>query len=149
MYFHIKHLLFIFIFSTLYCFVGYKFFYSIFIANSVIIPYGIHPFDICIKNPDLWIYIKLTFIITYIFSSFIISNSVYRILCTFLLKLANIIHNIFSKVKKFAIFSKLVNIFKKFTNFIIKRKQISRNNYTFSIVPIQDGRYSDIIKIVL
>ena len=131
MYFHIKHLLFIFIFSALYCFVGYKFFYSIFIANSVIIPYGIHPFDICIKNPDLWIYIKLAFIITYVFSSFIISNSVFRFLCTFLLKLANIIHNIFSKVKKFAIFSKLVNIFKKFTNFIIKRKQINRNNYTF------------------
>ena len=59
-------------------------FYPIFIAKEVIITYGIHPFDICSKNPELWNIIKITYIFTFIFSNFIISNFVYsRILYKF------------------------------------------------------------------
>ena len=36
-----------------------------------------HPFDICIEQPLLWKYIKIAFIFSYIFSSFIISNSIF------------------------------------------------------------------------
>ena len=118
----IKRLLFILIFSFIYCSIGYKLFSNIIYANSVIIPYGIHPFDICIKNPDLWRYIKITFIFTYIFSSLIISNSIYRILCIIMKKLFGTVRNLFSK---------LLNIFKKFAFFIHNKMQIKRSKYTF------------------
>ena len=118
----IKRLLFIIIFSCIYCFIGYKLFSSIIYANSVIIPYGVHPFDICIKNPDLWRYIKITFIFTYIFSSLIISNSIYQILCIIIKKLFGTVHNLFSK---------LLNVFKKFAYFVSQKMQINRSKYTF------------------
>ena len=127
----IKRLLFIVIFSCIYCFFGYKFFSSIIYANSVIIPYGIHPFDICIKNPDLWKYIKVTFIFTYIFSSFVISNSIYRILCTALKRLIQAIKNLFYTICKASIFSVLANIFKKIFNLIFTTKRLKKDKYTF------------------
>ena len=127
----IKRLLFIVIFSCIYCFFGYKFFSSIIYANSVIIPYGIHPFDICIKNPDLWKYIKVTFIFTYIFSSFVISNSIYRILCTALKRLIQAIKNLFYTICKASIFSVLANIFIKIFNLIFTTKRLKKDKYTF------------------
>lgn len=127
----IKRLLFIVIFSCIYCFFGYKFFSSIIYANSVIIPYGIHPFDICIKNPDLWKYIKVTFIFTYIFSSFVISNSIYRILCTALKRLIQAIKNLFYTICKASIFSALTNFFKKIFNFIFMTQRLKKDKYTF------------------
>ena len=59
------------------CFIAYKTFYPIFIAEEIIIPYGFSPFDICQKNPVLWKYIKLFFIIFYLISNFIFSNIIY------------------------------------------------------------------------
>lgn len=71
----------IFLISTI---LAIQTFYPIFIANEVIITYGIHPFDICSKNLELWNLIKITYVFTFIFSNFIISNFVYsRILCKF------------------------------------------------------------------
>lgn len=61
--------IFVFI-SCLFCF---NIFYPIYYSNEIIITYGIHPFDICSKNPVLWKYIKITFIFTYIFSNIIFS----------------------------------------------------------------------------
>lgn len=55
------------------CFTAFNIFYPIFISDEIIITYGIHPFDICSKNPILWSYIKITFIFTYIFSNLIFS----------------------------------------------------------------------------
>ena len=52
----------------------YKFFYSIYTAEELIIPYAIHPFDICSKNPILWNYIKIIHIVTYAISSSICLN---------------------------------------------------------------------------
>ncbi len=52
-------------------------FYPIFTATEIIIPYGIHPFDICSNNPELWNIIKTTYIFTFIFSNLIISNFIY------------------------------------------------------------------------
>ena len=48
-----------------------------------------HPFDICIEQPLLWKYIKIAFIFSYIFSSFIISNSIFLLFI-----------NLFDKPKK-------------------------------------------------
>ena len=107
--------MFIIFVSFIYCFIGYKLFSNIFYANSVIINYGIHPFDICVKNPDLWKYIKVIFLITYIFSSFIISNFLYLIFSLFFKELFNSIKIIFNKLKNNF---KIINL-KKIINFIL------------------------------
>ena len=83
----IKRFLFVICFSCIYCYIGYGLFSDVFQAESVIITYGINPFDICIDNPELWKYIKITFSATYIFSSFIISKFVYFILSVFIKKI--------------------------------------------------------------
>ncbi len=53
-------------------------FYPIFISDEIIINYGVHPFNICLKNPLLWKYIKIVFIFTYVFSNFIFSNFIFN-----------------------------------------------------------------------
>lgn len=62
---------FVFSFITLYIF------YPIFIAKEIIISYGIHPFDICSENPELWKMLKITYIVCFIFSNFILSHTIY------------------------------------------------------------------------
>ena len=57
-----------------------KLFYPIYISNEIIIPYGIHPFDICSKSPQLWKYIKIAYIITFIFANIVISNYIYPVI---------------------------------------------------------------------
>lgn len=47
-----------------------KIFSPIFEATSLIFPYAIHPFDICIRIPTGWFYIKLTFKLTLFFNLF-------------------------------------------------------------------------------
>lgn len=61
------------IFSLLY----YSIFLPIFLSTEIIIPYAIHPFDICSQNPNVWNFIKITFIISFIFSNFIISHFIF------------------------------------------------------------------------
>ena len=66
------------------CFIAYNFFYPLYTAQEVIITYGIHPFDICSKNPDLWKFFKISYIFIFIFSQFVISYFIYsRILLIF------------------------------------------------------------------
>ena len=95
----IRKAILIFLFAFIYCFIGYKLFSEIFYSNSVIITYGINPFDICIENPDLWKYIKFTFFITYIFSSFIIANFALHIIKKIIYFLFKIIKYLFNKIK--------------------------------------------------
>ena len=55
----------------------YKF-YPIYLAKeNIIISFAVHPFDICQKYPDAWTKIKIFYIIFFICSSFIISNTIY------------------------------------------------------------------------
>lgn len=83
---------------------GYHIFSPILFSSSIIITYGIHPFDICIKNPELWQIIKILFIFTYIFSSLILSNLIYNYLFIPFFKILIFIFNklklYFSKFKK-------------------------------------------------
>ena len=73
-------------------------FKPIYTANELIISYGIHPFDICSKNPQLWKYIKTTFIFTSIFSNFLIGYFIYnRILLNLYSLLKNLKSNTNSK----------------------------------------------------
>ena len=46
-------------------------------SNQIIITYLSHSFNICDKNPDLWNFIKITFIISYLFVSVIFSNFIF------------------------------------------------------------------------
>ena len=63
--------------------IAFKNFYPIFISEEIIITYGIHPFDICSKNPILWKYIKIAFIFTYVFSNIIFSNFIFNLFLHF------------------------------------------------------------------
>ena len=72
------------LFVIAFCFVAYDFFYPLYTAQEVIITYGIHPFDICSKNPDLWEFLKISYIFIFVFSQFVISYFIYsRILLIF------------------------------------------------------------------
>ena len=50
----------------------------IFIAEEVIITYGVKPFDICSKNAELWKYIKIIYMIIFLTSNLICSNLLYN-----------------------------------------------------------------------
>lgn len=76
----IKHLLCCILFSFILCLIGFILFKPIYETNSVIIPYSLEPYDICISKPVLWKKIKFYFIIFYIASSIICSNSLYSLL---------------------------------------------------------------------
>ena len=59
---------------------GIFIFKDIFYAKKIIIKYAINPFDICEKQSQLWNNIKLLFIFSYINSSIIISNNIFKII---------------------------------------------------------------------
>lgn len=73
----LKRIFFSLFILIIFSFFASKLFYPLYIADEVIIPYAIHPFDICSKNPDLWNYIKVTYIFTFIFSNLVFSNLIY------------------------------------------------------------------------
>ena len=87
-----------------------KIFYPIYLAQEIIIPYGITPFDICSKNPDLWQYIKNIYIIVFIFSNFLISNFIY------------------SRIYNFTKFFK----YKKSTSILIKKEKSKTHSKNFA-----------------
>ncbi len=53
------------------------FFNPILTSTSLIFPYAIHPFDICLKIPTAWFYIKLFFKISLVFNLFFLLNSIF------------------------------------------------------------------------
>ncbi len=73
-----KRYTFIFICSSILFTLGIIIFFPIYLSNDLIFYYAIHPFNICKTYPIFWNNIKILFIVTYFFSSIIISNYVYR-----------------------------------------------------------------------
>lgn len=59
------------------CFLLFSFLSPIFTASKLIVPYGFHPFDICLEYPVFWHYFKNFYLLTYFLSTFIISNAIY------------------------------------------------------------------------
>lgn len=106
--------------------VGSILFQDILTSTSVIIPYGIHPFDICVKNPDLWQYIKIIFCISYIFSSLIISNSFYSIFFQFINYISKYIKNTIKYLCKFKNLSFIKKIY-----YLLINKLNMKKKYTF------------------
>lgn len=69
---------------AVFSYVTFSLFYSLFNAKEVIISYGIHPFDICSQNPQLWSLIKISYIVCFVFSILVVSHVFYaRILINF------------------------------------------------------------------
>ena len=100
-------------FLLIFGFINFKIFYPIYTATEVIIPYGIHPFDICSKNPELWKIVKITYIFTSSISLFLIGHFIYT----------RIILNVFNKIKNLK-----SNIRKKFNNSKENQKSKSKNS---------------------
>lgn len=73
--FNLSLIVFVFIF----CFILFKDLYT---SSEVIISFAVHPFNICEKYPQVWYYIKLTYIPVTIISSLIVINILYSSLFT-------------------------------------------------------------------
>jgi len=52
-------------------------FSKIFYSNYILIDFAIHPFNICDKYPDLWKFIKISYVISFNITILIISNLIY------------------------------------------------------------------------
>lgn len=65
--------MFVMISSIIACFL----FIPIYHASKIIIPYALHPFDICTKYPEWWRNIKIAYILFYILANGIIANMIY------------------------------------------------------------------------
>lgn len=71
---------------------AYITFLPIYQAEEIIITYGLHPFDICTTQPELWSSIKKIYIFIFIFSDFIFCNFLYKRFFSFFDLKNNFIH---------------------------------------------------------
>ena len=58
----------------------FLFFEQIFSSNYILIDFAMHPFNICEKYPDLWNFIKATYILSFNLSFLIISSLIYSLI---------------------------------------------------------------------
>ena len=58
------------------------FFKEIFFSNNIFIDFALHPFNICEKYPELWKFIKISYLISFSISVVIIFNFIYAIIFT-------------------------------------------------------------------
>lgn len=105
---------FAFIFSSILFILGIIIFFPIYLSNNLIFPYAIHPFNICTTYPIFWNNIKILFIITYIFSSIIISNLIYI--------------KIYKKKKKLSIINNHIKLDLSISNFNLYIGYDEKNN---------------------
>lgn len=68
-----------FLFVLIFCFISFVLmlflFKPIFNISSLVFPHCVHPFDICIRFPSLWNFLKILYISSYLFSNILIFNS--------------------------------------------------------------------------
>lgn len=83
--FLLKHF-FILLFSFFCLVLTYYFLKPVFYSNSIMIPYSLKPFDICVEYPTLWFYLKYLYFIISFISHYIIFYS--------------LSHFVISKIKK-------------------------------------------------
>ena len=75
-----SRLLFLGISFCIYNILIFLFFQQIFSSNYILIDFALHPFNICEKYPDLWSFIKATYIFSSNLSFLIISNLIYSLI---------------------------------------------------------------------
>lgn len=122
--------------------IGFFIFYPIYTSDSIYISYGLFPYNICEKQPLLWAWIKIIFVISNFITLNIISNSLYsRIFKTKPLKNSNNnfnncfnncantnIHNNFSNNAKYNLNDKLINKFSNINNSLLTLFYDKKNN---------------------
>lgn len=137
-----KRLLFNFIFLLIFFLIGFFIFYPIYTSDSIYISYGLFPYNLCEKQPLLWAWIKIIFVISNFITLNIISNSLYsRIFKTKPLKNSNNnfnncfnncantnIHNNFSNNAKYNLNDKLINKFSNINNSLLTLFYDKKNN---------------------
>ena len=74
-----RRFIFVSIFMLLIFFIYFYFFYSIFFADSIIINFAVHPFDVCAKYPEEWQIFKKFYIVVFLFANLVVSNVLYSI----------------------------------------------------------------------
>jgi len=72
-----KRLLFLSIIFVICNVLIFLFFSRIFCSNNILIDFAVHPFNICEKYPDLWDFIKISYVISFGTNVLIISNLIY------------------------------------------------------------------------
>ena len=70
--------LFDFIFLIILFLIYFLFFYKIFFHSSIIISFSVKPFDICIKHPTFWKYLKMYSIFINLTSNYLILNFIFN-----------------------------------------------------------------------
>ena len=55
-------------------------FQEIFYSNNILIDFALHPFNICEKYPDLWNFIKISYVLSFNTSILIISTLIYSVI---------------------------------------------------------------------
>lgn len=75
-----KRFLFNFIVITIVLLINFICFYKIFISQNILIDFAINPFNICKKYPNLWHFIKISYVFLSAFSTFIVSNFIYSLI---------------------------------------------------------------------
>lgn len=122
--------------------IGFFIFYPIYTSDSIYISYGLFPYNVCEKQPLLWAWIKIIFVISNFITLNIISNSLYsRIFKTKPLKNSNNnfnncfnncantnIHNNFSNNAKYNLNDKLINKFSNINNSLLTLFYDKKNN---------------------
>lgn len=91
----IWNFVFIFIFLAIYILV----FYPLYTASEIIIPFAVHPFNICKSYPDAWKNIKLLYIVISLLATLIEINLIYNSIFT---KEKNVKHNLKNVNLRFA-----------------------------------------------
>lgn len=70
------------VFLAILSFIYFTFFYDIYTSSSIIISFAVHPFDICERYPDVWLFIKIIYIPVALISGLICVNILYSSLFT-------------------------------------------------------------------
>ena len=108
------------------CLKFYNLFLPLYLASEVIIDYGVHPFDMCIVYPDIWIFIKKFYVFLFVFNNFLFCKFLYS-------RFFSLID--FKKVfKPFLYFIKFFNFsnfseFSNFSNLSFKNKKNDINDF--------------------
>lgn len=75
-----RRLIFIEVFLIISCIIASIIFMPIYQSTKIVIPYALHPFDICKEHSIWWKNIKIAYIVFYILANGIIVNSIYTII---------------------------------------------------------------------
>lgn len=122
----------IFFLVFLFCMVGFLLFKPIYISSSILIPYSLHPYDICLTYPIVWKQIKCFFAFFYFLSSMICSHWIFSLFVSHLphhrkKKLKTVSKNITTNLQNSSKLSLLVGKNENDTLIFIPEKSLYQN----------------------